>query len=38
MKEDSKQVEELYSFVSRHSGKIRGIKKDFLLTFMEEAC
>ncbi len=32
------QVEELYSFVSRHSGKIRGIKKDFLLTFMEQAC
>ena len=32
------QVEELYSFVSRHTGRIRGIKKDFLLTFMEEAC
>lgn len=31
------QVEELYSFVSRHTGHIRGIKKDFLLTFMEDA-
>ena len=29
------QVEELYSFVSRHTGHIRGVKKDFLLTFME---
>lgn len=32
------QVEELYSFVSRHTGRIRGVKKDFLLTFMEDAC
>lgn len=32
------QVEELYSFVSKHTGHIRGIKKDFLLTFMEKAC
>ncbi len=31
------QVEELYSFTSRHEGKIKGIKKDFLLTFMESA-
>lgn len=31
------QVEELYSFVSRHAGRIKGIKKDFLLTFMENA-
>lgn len=30
------QVEELYSFLSRHS-HVRGIKKDFLLTFMEQA-
>lgn len=29
------QVEELYSFTSRHIGSIKGIKKDFLLTFME---
>ncbi len=32
------QVEELYAFVSHHTGKIRGVKKDFLLTFMEDAC
>jgi len=31
------QVEELYSFTSRHEGHIKGIKKDFLLTFMEQA-
>ena len=30
------QVEELYAFVSRHYGKLRGVKKDdFLLNFME---
>ena len=28
------QVEELYSFVQRHP-RLRGVKKDFLLTFME---
>lgn len=31
------KVEELYSFVSRYSGSLKGIKKDFLLTFMETA-
>lgn len=31
------QVEELYSFVSRRTGRIKGVKKDFLLTFMENA-
>lgn len=30
------QVEDLYSFSSRHGGKLRGVKKeDFLLNFME---
>ena len=31
------QVEELYSFFNRHPGRVQGIKKDFLLTFMEQA-
>ena len=32
------QVEELYSFIKRHDGKLRGVKKEeFLLNFME-AC
>ena len=31
------QVEELYSFFIRHPGRVQGIKKDFLLTFMEKA-
>ncbi len=31
------QVEELYSFFTRHPGRVQGIKKDFLLTFMEKA-
>ena len=30
------QVEELYSFFLRHPGRVQGIKKDFLLTFMEK--
>lgn len=29
------QVEDLYSFISRHGGKMFGVKKDFLLNFME---
>lgn len=29
------QVEDLYSFISRHGGKMYGVKKDFLLNFME---
>ena len=29
------QVEDLYSFISRHGGKMGGVKKDFLLNFME---
>lgn len=30
------QVEDLYSFIKRHGGKLRGVKKeDFLLNFME---
>ena len=28
-------VEDLYSFISRHGGKMNGVKKDFLLNFME---
>lgn len=31
------QVEELFAFVSKRSSGIRGIKKDFLLNFMEKA-
>jgi type II restriction enzyme len=31
------QVEELYSFVSRYKGKIKGVKRDFLQTFMEKS-
>lgn len=31
------QVEELYSFFIRHPGRVQGIKKEFLLTFMEPA-
>ena len=30
------QVEELYSFISRHGGRMYGVKKDFLLNFMEK--
>ena len=30
------QVEDLYSFIARHDGKMRGVKKDFLLNFMEK--
>ena len=31
------QVEDLYSFISRHGGMLKGVKKeDFLLNFMEE--
>ena len=29
------QVEDLYSFISRHGGRMNGVKKDFLLNFME---
>ena len=29
------EVDELYSFVQRHSGHMRGVKKDFLLNFMK---
>jgi len=29
-------VEELYSFISRYKGRIKGIKREFLETFMEE--
>lgn len=28
-------VEDIYSFIGRHGGKLRGVKKDFLMGFME---
>jgi len=30
------QVEDLYSFIARHGGRMKGVKKDFLLNFMEQ--